>query len=187
MLHEAAKAITKEYNGRFPEDASMLPGVGPYTARAIDAFSRNNNVIVVETNIRTAVLHHFFTKEKTKNHIIYDMVSDTEIEAVLIEALPLGHSREWYSALMDYGAYLKRSGIRLNRRHKGYTKQSKFTGSNREARGAILRALAKRPQTEAMLVTILGEKRKKQMEAALVALRKEQMIQKRASRYRLAR
>jgi hypothetical protein len=38
-----------------------------------------------------------------------------------------------------------------------------------------------------MLVTILGEKRKKQMEAALVALRKEQMIQKRASRYRLAR
>ena len=92
MLHAAAKRIAE---GRFPRtvpELEALPGVGQYTARAIAAFAYNQDVILVETNIRTAILHHFFPgKEK---------VSDKAVERILEELLPKGKAREWYSALM---------------------------------------------------------------------------------------
>lgn len=119
-----------------------LPGVGPYTERAIAAFVFNEDAILVETNIRTAVTHHFFPKRKK--------VSDADIKKILTRALPRGKAREWYSALMDYGAHLKRSGIRLNARSVHYKKQSKFSGSLREVRGAILRALITRTSLAAV-------------------------------------
>ena len=132
MLHQAAKELaSKKITTTLKLET--LPGVGPYTARAIAAFAFNKDVIFVETNIRTAIIHHFFPKKKK--------VSDTEIEKILTQVLPKGKARAWYSALMDYGAYLKRSGISYNVRSTKYAKQSPFTGSLREARGAILRAV----------------------------------------------
>ena len=145
-----------------------LPGVGPYTARAVAAFGYNLDVIVVETNIRTAVIHHFFPKKKK--------VSDKEIEKILIEALPIGKAREWYGALMDYGAHLKRSGISHNAKSKGYAKQSKFAGSLREARGAILREYTRGVTSSTHLVNLLGPSRKTQMKKALEALIQEGLV-----------
>ena len=156
----------------------QLPGVGPYTARAVAAFAYNQDVIFVETNIRTAIIHHFFSKKKK--------VSDTEIEKILMQALPKGRAREWYSALMDYGAYLKRSGISHNVRSKHYAKQSKFIGSLREARGAILHELVKGLRTEARLVGLLDD-RALQMRQALRNLFAEGLIQKRGKVFTLPR
>lgn len=54
MLHRAATAIVAEHGGRVPEslDALLaLPGVGPYTARAIRAFAFEAPASVVDTNI----------------------------------------------------------------------------------------------------------------------------------------
>ena len=137
LLRDAAQSLvdTPPVTTRFNlvKRLKGLPGVGPYTARAVAAFAYNQNVIFVETNIRTAIIHHFFSEKKK--------VSDTEIEKILTQALPKGKARAWYSALMDYGAYLKRSGISYNVRSEKYVKQSPFTGSLREARGAILRAV----------------------------------------------
>ena len=155
-----------------------LPGVGPYTARAVAAFALNQDVIVIETNIRTAVIHHFFPKKKK--------VSDKEIEKVLVEALPIGKAREWYSALMDYGAHLKRSGISHNVKSKTYAKQSKFAGSLREARGAILRELARGSATYARLCNVLGTDRRGQAREALRALITEELVTKRGSLAELA-
>ncbi|MHB8860568.1 MAG: HhH-GPD family protein, partial [Minisyncoccota bacterium] len=69
MLHAAAKALSeisrsnlKNLASRFDLDISeleKLPGVGPYTARAVAAFAYNQDSIVIETNIRTAIIHHF--------------------------------------------------------------------------------------------------------------------------------
>jgi len=53
---------------------------------------------------------------------------------------------------MDYGAHLKKQGIRLNSESKHYTKQSKFKGSTRQLRGAILRELLKAPATLSQLI-----------------------------------
>ncbi len=177
-LHEAAKEIVRKK--RFPktlEELEALPGVGPYTARAVLAFAYNEDVAFVETNVRTVVMHHFFKNRKK--------VDDKDVLELLLKVLPKGKAREWYSALMDYGAHLKRSGIRINSKAKGYTKQSTFRGSSREARGAILKALAKNSQTEAYLLGILGDDRKGQMRIQIEKLLNEKLIEKKKGMFQL--
>ncbi len=181
-LHHAVQEIVGHYRGSFPrtvEQWEALDGVGPYTARAVVAFAFNKDCIFIETNIRTAVLHHFFGDTKD--------ISDVQITKILEQVLPKREARKWYSALMDYGAYLKQSGIKLNTKSKHYVKQSKFAGSNREARGAILRALVGGGRTSASLANLLGLSRRAQLRAALSALLSEHLIQKRGNRFQLPR
>ncbi len=181
MLRAAAKAIVLKYDNGFPAVESELiglPGVGPYTARAVAAFAYNRDGIFIETNIRTAVIHHFFSNRKK--------VSDAEIEEVLRRALPKGKARKWYAALMDYGAHLKRSGFSHNARSHRYVKQSKFAGSLRQARGALLRALAKGPHTKRELAGLLGDGRTTQMGVALAALVAEGLVAGSRGRFTLA-
>lgn len=181
MLHQAAREVAEKYKGKFPKtrtELEQLPGIGPYTAGAVAAFAYSTDVIFIETNIRTAITHHFFAKK--------NQVSDKEIINILEQVFPAGKSREWYSALMDYGAYLKKSGVKLNSRSKHYSKQSVFKGSLREARGAILRALAAGPVTHAKLTGLLGSSRSVQIMSALSSLCAEGFITKKAREYGLA-
>jgi A/G-specific adenine glycosylase len=177
MLHAAAKEhVSKKFNT--VAELEALPGVGPYTARAIAAFAWNEDVIFIETNIRTVVIHHFFASGAPR-------VSDAEIIKILEKTLPKGRAREWYSALMDYGAALKRSGISYNARSAKYVKQSKFAGSLREVRGAILRLLSEKSVKEVSLYTLFP-KRQAQVDTALAALVKEGLIRKQKGKYSLA-
>ena len=183
-LQDTAKAMIVRHDGIMPKDTAMLealPGIGPYTSKAIVAFAYNHDAILIETNIRTTISHHFFHDKEG--------ITDEQILKVLKRVLPKGKSREWYSALMDYGSHLKRSGIRINNKSKTYTRQSKFTGSDREARGVILKALAKNEHTKLQLLKLLGETRKYQLETQHTKLLKEGLIekQKRGSRYQLPR
>lgn len=181
MLHEAAKVVTKDYAGSMPrtvEALEKLPGVGHYTARAVAAFAYNEDVVFIETNLRTAVTHHFFPSQ--------EKVPDSELLIVLEKAFRKGTAREWYSALMDYGAFLKRSGVRINAKSKTYTKQSKFSGSNREARGAILKVLANGRKNEVSLLSILGSDRSEQVREQLTKLLNEGFIEKKQTMYLLA-
>ena len=168
-----------------------LPGVGPYTARAVVAFAYNTDVVFVETNIRTAVIHHFFSGMKglvnpesdvgfTRPHTSGG-ISDKEIEAILEKALPKGRAREWYSALMDYGAYLKRSGVRLNTKSKHYSKQSKFEGSPRQVRGAILKAL-----TTGVLLASVKKEFPDRFATALSGLERDGLIKKKGRGWTIA-
>ncbi len=180
MLHEATKEIVSKYKAIFPktaEELERLRGVGPYTARAVAAFSYNADGVFIETNIRTAVTHHFFPKKKK--------VADAEIFSVLQKAHPKGKAREWYAALMDYGAHLKRSGVRINAKSKTYAKQSAFRGSDREARGAILKALAKGSETERYLIGVFGPDRALQVRAQLQKMLQEGMVSQYRGKYRL--
>jgi A/G-specific adenine glycosylase len=184
MLHEAAQEIVTKYDGKFPksvEELQNLQGVGPYTARAIAAFAYNQDVVFIETNLRTVVTYHFLLKENS--------IEDKVILEILSKAYPTekGKSREWYSALMDYGAHLKRSGVRINNKSKTYNKQSTFSGSGRQARGAILKDLAKSPQTKGRLMGLFGENRSNQMELQLEKLISEGMVQKSGSNFMLPR
>lgn len=64
-LYRTAQIVTNELKGKFPhtvEDLQKLPGVGPYTAAAIMAFSYNQPTVVIETNIRAVFIHFFFPK-----------------------------------------------------------------------------------------------------------------------------
>ncbi|MBN2875520.1 MAG: A/G-specific adenine glycosylase, partial [Spirochaetales bacterium] len=58
-LRESAAACVRDYGGQPPADERSLiglPGVGRYTARAVLAFAFNIPGIVIETNIRTALI-----------------------------------------------------------------------------------------------------------------------------------
>ncbi len=181
MLHEAAKVVVKDHKGKMPhsiEELVALPGIGPYTARAVLAFADNQDVVFIETNLRTVVLHHFFPNAT-------EPVSDKEILAVLERAFPEGKAREWYAALMDYGSHLKRSGVRTHIKAKAYARQSTFSGSNRQARGAILKALTKGPQSKTYLTGLLGPDRRDQLEIQLAALTTEGMIERNREKYHL--
>ncbi|HYN34228.1 MAG TPA: A/G-specific adenine glycosylase, partial [Ilumatobacteraceae bacterium] len=53
-LHAAAAAVVERHDGRLPDDLDALlalPGIGPYTARAVLAFAFERDVAVVDTNI----------------------------------------------------------------------------------------------------------------------------------------
>ena len=54
-LHRAARVIVAEHAGRIPDDVEALerlPGVGPYTARAVAAIAFGRPVGAVDTNVR---------------------------------------------------------------------------------------------------------------------------------------
>lgn len=136
-LKRVASECVIRYGGALPQSASLLmelPGIGPYTAGAILAFAYDTFVPVVETNIRTVLLYHFFGDEVTS-------VADADLLRVCGESRGRMSARVWYSALMDYGTHLKASGVRANNRIKQYKKQSTFRGSLREVRGAIVKLL----------------------------------------------
>lgn len=179
-LHNVAQHIVQNYGGIVPQDAAILeslPGIGPYTAHAVMAFACNHDAVFIETNIRTVILHHFFPKRKT--------VSDDEILAVLKKVLPRGKSRMWYSALMDYGAYLKCSGVKINKKSTTYTKQSVFEGSGREAGAAIVKHLLTGRATKKKISSLL-EDREGQLEIQLERLIKEGMVIKKGSYYQIS-
>ena len=146
MLHDTARMIVSAYSGRFPKTREMLqalPGVGQYTSGAIMAFAYNEAVPIIETNIRTAYLHHFFGVRKN--------VRDVDIYRYIDRTIDRKNPRTWYAALMDYGSYLKQALGNQNRRSRHYTKQTRFKGSDREVRGAIVRMLTNGPCTFVML------------------------------------
>lgn len=154
-LRRAAEIIVRKYGGNIPKSVTeidALPGVGPYTAGAIAAFAWNLPVAFVETNIRSVYLHFFFKKRKN--------VRDDEILDMIKKTLPVetrhpssvlpskegrrGSVREWYNALMDYGAMLKKTVGNPNAQSAAYMKQTMFKESRRELRGEILRQAAKK-------------------------------------------
>ena len=175
-LHEAGKALAGRPFPRTREELEKLPGIGSYTAGAVLAFAYNEEVVMVETNIRTVITHHYFSKRGN--------VTDEEIRLILIKTLPNGKSREWYWALMDYGSYLKKNGIQLNSKKKGYTKQKTFEGSNRQARGVIVKCLTHKSATLHTLTNMLP-KRVEQLAEAVKELLAEGIIEKKGTHYQL--
>ncbi|MES2436567.1 MAG: A/G-specific adenine glycosylase [Patescibacteria group bacterium] len=147
-LQRAAQTVVQKYSKKFPTTYAELldlPGIGPYTAGAVLAFAFNKAHPIIETNIRTVYIHEFFSKEHGEIH-------DSEILELVRKTLDQKNPRDWYYALMDYGVMLKKAHGNANKRSKHYTKQSKFIGSNRQIRAAIVRAITKSPQTEKSLI-----------------------------------
>lgn len=143
FLHEAAKMIANDFEGKFPntrEELMSLPGVGANTAGAIMAYSFNQPVVFIETNVRTVYFHHFFDDDTT--------VSDTQLKDLVERTVDTEHPREWYWAIMDYGTYLKRQGAGKINKSAHYKKQSALKGSVREVRGLILKVLTQNTLTE---------------------------------------
>jgi A/G-specific adenine glycosylase len=180
-LHRCALTITSDWGGVFPKtqvDLERLPGIGPYTAGAIMAFAYDTPTVIIETNIRTVFIHHFFQPHTSG-------VDDAAILALVKKTLPESNSREWYAALMDYGAHLKKTVGNLNRHSATYKKQSTFKGSDRAVRGAILRALSacEAGVTKTKLRQELRDVRAPQLQQQLDTLQADELISKQGRHY----
>ena len=136
-LKRAAEIICREYGGKVPRDRGALvalPSIGAATAAAILCYAWNEPEVFIETNVRTVFIHHFFPNG--------GKVSDAELLPLVAAARGRSDPRTWYAALMDYGTHLKSAVGNVSYRSAAYVRQSKFEGSRRELRGAILRHAA---------------------------------------------
>lgn len=158
-VHRAAQAIS-EAGGVFPQDQKelvKLPGIGPATAAGIRAFAFNLHGVYLETNVRTVFLHELYPQaegvpdseliplvELTCPASVVGAASTADAagvdEAVVASTAELT-PRSWYYALLDYGAYLKKTTPNPSRRSKSHVKQSRFEGSHRQKRAELLRVL----------------------------------------------
>ena len=179
-LHKLAGVIMKEYKGSIPTTYEILlelPGIGPYTASAVSVFAYNTPFPMVETNIRTVFFYHLFTHQ--------EKVSDTELLEVSRILIDSKRPREWYWALMDYGAYLKGQGVRSNMKSKHYTPQSIFKGSDREVRGAIVCALSTTESATLNKLVATTKIKKDRIQKQIQKLHDEGLIQKKRGRWLL--
>lgn len=135
-LHRTAQRVVLEFNGRLPDSVEILvtlPGIGGATAGALAAFAYGKPAVFIETNIRRVFIHFFFPDRNG--------IKDGEIFPLVQRTLDRESVREWYYALMDYGAMLKKLKGNPNRRSAHHHVQGPFEGSDRQIRGLILRAL----------------------------------------------
>lgn len=152
-LHAAATAIVELHGGTVPDDLDLLlalPGVGPYTARAVLAFAYERDVAVVDTNI-ARVLARLMGESLTARRAQH--LADSLVAG--------GTSWLWNQAFMDLGATVCRptpvcdecpwrdwcvwrgEGSDPSVGSAGVSvPQGRFEGSDRQARGRLLRALA---------------------------------------------
>jgi A/G-specific adenine glycosylase len=170
--------VTKECAATLPADLNFLtrlPGIGPNTASAILAFAFNKPVVFIETNVRTVFTHFFFSDR--------DDVRDNEILSIVEQTLDRENPGAWYSALMDYGTMLKKAHGSINPKSAHYQKQSPFKGSEREARGMVLKVIiAHRHITDAEIVEKLNISAER-AHKALTALQKEGFVREVEGRY----
>ena len=154
-LKELTRIVNEKFDGAVPRDPNTLrtlPGIGPGTAGAIAAFAFGRRVAFLETNVRRVYLHYFFRRRPN--------VRDREILPIVERTLPHRNVRDWYYALMDYGAAALRKTPNPNRRSAHYARQPRFAGSVRQLRGRILReVIAGKAVTFGVLGRRLGRAR----------------------------
>jgi A/G-specific adenine glycosylase len=166
-LHESA-ALVGELGG-FPNDLPgllRLPGIGQYTARAILVFAFEMDAAVVETNIA-----------RLYARVAGETLTPKAVQQIADETLPAGQSWIWNQCLMDLGAVLCRprnpgcsecpvashcawqgaeapdpavgsSGVSV--------KQARFEGSDRQARGRLMKALTEGPIARTTAAEVMG-------------------------------
>jgi A/G-specific adenine glycosylase len=161
-LHACATAIVAQHDGEVPSDVDALlrlPGVGPYTARAVAVFAFRAHEPVVDTNIRRVIARAVHGESDQ------GPPSTTRDLADMTALLPPPDvSPEFNAGMMELGAIVCTARnpacdicpLRESCawRAAGYPTsnsprrrpQAKYEGSDRQARGAVLKALRERPE-----------------------------------------
>jgi A/G-specific adenine glycosylase len=95
-LWRACRAIVEL--GTFPrnvEDLQALPGVGPYTARAVASFAFDVDVAAVDANVRRVVQRFHGTTD--------------DVQEIADSLVPRGKAAAWNQAMIDLGAEVCRA------------------------------------------------------------------------------
>ncbi|MDP9484018.1 MAG: A/G-specific adenine glycosylase [Chloroflexota bacterium] len=104
-LLRCARVIVASHGGRLPTavaDLERLPGLGPYTARAVAALAFGQRVGAVDVNVRRVVGRIVGGPEGARS------MGAARLQAVADELVPADEPGRWTHALMDLGATLCR-------------------------------------------------------------------------------
>jgi A/G-specific adenine glycosylase len=171
-LHRTAVVVVEQHRGRLPDDLDALlalPGVGPYTARAILAFAFERDHGVVDTNAARVIARA----------VTGGRLTASEVQEHADELVPLGRGWAWNQAVLDLGATIcvKRSprcdrcpvAERCAWATAGFPApdpsdgsagtsgpQRPFVGSDRQGRGRLVQALRTGPLELERLADVAG-------------------------------
>ncbi|MBU6227134.1 MAG: A/G-specific adenine glycosylase [Acidobacteria bacterium] len=152
-IQEAARVIVDRHDGVVPRDLGALmelPGIGPYTARAILAFAFGDDAAVVDTNVARVIARVHGRALKAR-----------ETQEIADGMLPRGLARDWNQVIMDFGAtvcdartpscatcpvvlHCAWRGVGVDpAQTTAFTSrpQARFEGSDRQARGRLMKRL----------------------------------------------
>jgi A/G-specific adenine glycosylase len=96
-LHRAARVMVEQHDGRVPDELDALlalPGVGPYTARAVLVFAFERDLGLVDTNAGRFVARAGAGRR----------LDAREAQALADSLVPPGRAWEWGQAVFDLGA-----------------------------------------------------------------------------------
>jgi A/G-specific adenine glycosylase len=103
-LHRAAGAVVERHGGALPDDLAALlalPGVGPYTARAVLVFAFERDIGLVDTNAGRFVARAGAGRA----------LAAREAQVVADGLVPEGMGWAWGSAVFDLGALVCRRRV----------------------------------------------------------------------------
>lgn len=168
MLHQAATRVNDDFAGVFPTtvaELQALPGIGPYTSRAIIAFTGRGDAAPLDTNIGR-ILARLAGRRFT----------NPEAQKQVDGLVPTGQAWEWNQTLMDFGAGVctkrdpacetcpvkelcawRGQGADPAEKSAGVSGgQSRFVGSDRQGRGRLVAALRNGPVPRAAVAETMG-------------------------------
>jgi A/G-specific adenine glycosylase len=170
-LHAAATAIVDVHAGVVPDDLDALlalPGVGPYTARAVLCFAFERDVGIVDTNVARVLARAIAGRPLTSR----------EAQALADDLVPAGRGWAHNQAMLDLGATTcapvarcdrcplrpccrwRRAGAALadpaGRTAHAARTQPRFAGSDREGRGRLLAAALDAPLRRSDIAAAAG-------------------------------
>ncbi len=198
-LHETATILSSQ-EGVFPDTLPgllALPGVGAYTARAILAFAFERDAAVVDTNVARVLARMSGMR-----------LTSSDVQRLADELVPSGHGWVWNQLMLDLGATVCtarspgcsrcpvaggcawRSGGSLQSDpavgSAGVSgPQARFEGSDRQARGRLLRRLAAGPVERSAAQAILAMSDVRRAERIVVGLLQDRLITARAGQLAL--
>jgi A/G-specific adenine glycosylase len=126
-LHRAAQLIARD---EWPDDLTELPGVGGYTAAAIERFARGRDVLPVDTNVRRVLERTGGTFGSASAHALMDLGA-----TICVARVPRCSRCPLSAACPSRGS-----------RFAPERRQQPFAGSFRQRRGRTLRLVAERPR-----------------------------------------
>lgn len=170
-LHRLAIAVETLHDGSFPRslrELMALPGIGPYSARALLAFAFEDDAAVVDTNVGRILARAVMGRP----------CSAVEAQSIADELSPPGGSWQWNQGMLDLGALVctkrtprcgqcpiavicawHRSGEQADPANGSAAvsrRQSRFEGSDRQGRGRLLAALREGSVSHADLAEAMG-------------------------------
>ena len=194
-LHAAARDIVARFDGAVPTDPEALqtlPGVGPYTAAAVASLGFGAVVPAIDTNVARVV---------GRARLGADGARVGDVRAAAAAWIDRGDPAEWNQAVMDLGREVCRPVPRCGScplaaacRSRGAvvprppgTRQTRFAGSNREARGRVLDVLRERGSTGIVGLARAADIPEGRVFPAVDGLVRDGLVERRGRSYRLPR